>query len=237
MSANRSRALMFVLLATALVITLACTVTPVATEDGTPSAQALATPTPEATATTAPTATSSPTVDASPTATAPATETVPAGTPTPIEADGLAALADITPEPGQRVVVSISEAELNESLTLDDLAVQGATIGDPAVALEEGAIVARMDVDVENPRLSLDVILRGSPNVVDGELYLAVDEVLLGESTDFFTRLIAQPMIDSTIREYSGEDGIPVPIAALEGVEIESATVEPGILTIEGQAE
>lgn len=237
MSANRSRALMFVLLATALVITLACTVTPVATEDGTPSAQALATPTPEATATTAPTATSSPTVDASPTATAPATETVPAGTPTPIEADGLAALADITPEPGQRVVVSISEAELNESLTLDDLAVQGATIGDPAVALEEGAIVARMDVDVENPRLSLDVILRGSPNVVDGELYLAVDEVLLGESTDFFTRLIAQPMIDSTIRHYSGEDGIPVPIAALEGVEIESATVEPGILTIEGQAE
>jgi len=237
MSANRSRALMFVLLATALVITLACTVTPVATEDGTPSAQALATPTPEATATTAPTATSSPTADASPTATAPATETVPAGTPTPIEADGLAALADITPEPGQRVVVSISEAELNESLTLDDLAVQGATIGDPAVTLEEGAIVARMDVDVENPRLSLDVILRGSPNVVDGELYLAVDEVLLGESTDFFTRLIAQPMIDSTIREYSGEDGIPVPIAALEGVEIESATVEPGILTIEGQAE
>ncbi|NLD71519.1 MAG: hypothetical protein GX649_02240, partial [Chloroflexi bacterium] len=110
-------------------------------------------------------------------------------------------------------------------------------IGDPAVTLEEGAIVARMDVDVENPRLSLDVILRGSPNVVDGELYLAVDEVLLGESTDFFTRLIAQPMIDSTIREYSGEDGIPVPIAALEGVEIESATVEPGILTIEGQAE
>jgi len=240
MTVDRPRLWMLVLLAALLIVTLACTVTPLATETGTPSAQVLPSPTTAPTITEAPTAAPTATATRAATATAAATTTTPAtpaGTPTPLVIESLEDLGDASPAPGQRITIAISEEALNDAFTLEGLAVEGATLGDPAITLEEGAIVARMDVAVTNPQLSLDVILRGVPNVVEGDLFLAVDEVTLGESTDFFTRLIAQPMVDSAIREYSGEDGIPLPIPSLAEVEILEANVAPGMLTIEGQAE
>ncbi len=212
---------------------------------GAPACAVVGTPTPAATgeaqgvlatqtaAAAAPSPAASPTLTRTPTRTA---TPPPSGSPTPLVAQGLASLAVATPRAGQRVSVAITAEELNEAFTLEDLAVQGATVGDPAITLEQDAIVARFPVTVTSPAMTLDVIVRGAPNVVDGALFVKVDSVGLGVGTGFLARLVAQPMVDSAIREYSGENGIPVPVGALQNLRITSATVSPGLLTIEGVA-
>jgi len=234
MPTQRIRAAYAALLVIALVSTLACAaVTPVSQETSQSVAvaeEASATPT-------VPTETAPPT--ASPTATQRPTRTAtpaPSGSPTPLVARGLSAFAAATPQAGQRVSVAISAEELNDAFTLGDLQVQGAEIGDPAITLGENVIVGRFAVTVKSPAMTLDVILRGVPNVVGGALFLQVEDVSLGEGTGFLARLLAQPMVDSTIREYSGENGIPVPLGALQDLKITDATVTLGVLTIEGLA-
>ncbi len=220
----RNRWRLAALLAAALLTTLACTIVSTTTPEP-PSAESLAltaSPSPIATATRFPTATRRPA----------ATATT-SGSPTPVVVRGLAALSVATPQAGQVFRVAITAAELNESLSFSDLNVEGATIGDPTITLVEGAIVAQFPVTVTSPAMVLDVILRGKPNVVDGALYVTVEDVSLGEGTGFFARLVAQPMVDTAIREYSGEDGIPIPLNMPENLGLRTATVASGELSLE----
>jgi len=215
------------LLAIALCATLACTVV------------STATPEPSVVPTLTVSAVGSPTARATPSRTAtrwPTRTPIPAGTPTAIQVSSLAALAAATPLPGQSMTVTLTAAELNAALSFADLQVSGASVGDPVISLEEGSIVARLPVTVTSPAMTLDVLLRGTPNVVEGAMYVAVDSVTLGENTAFLTRLVAQGMVDSAIRDYSGENGIPIPMDALNVMEVTSAAAHPGILAIEGVA-
>jgi hypothetical protein len=72
----------------------------------------------------------------------------------------------------------------------------------------------------------------GEPYVEDGQAYVEIVSFSLDQSVTGFVRLLAQAAIQEAINQATGEQGIPVPV---EGVEVLSVEVQPGVIVIRGR--
>jgi len=180
-------------------------------------ARATATPTPPP-----PTATPFPTLTPTPAATL----LVPTR---PQEGDGIDTIPD---EPDTPFTIALTEQEINDYLAERQFAQSGVAIRDIQVTVTDDTLIADFQASQAESGLSGGVTVRGVPQAIDGQLYFQVEDVQLDESISGFARMLARAAIDQAIRQYSGEDGIPIPI---ENVEVQEIELDPGAVTVTGR--
>jgi hypothetical protein len=169
-----------------------------------------------------------PTATPMPTPTPTATLLVPTR---PRQGQGIAAIPD---EPNAPFTIELTQQEVNEYLAGKEFTQWGVTIRDVQVTLSDNALIARFRASQVESGLSAGVTMRGVPRIAGGQLYFRVDAVTLDESIGDLARLLARATIDQAIRQYSTDDGIPVPIPNIEVQEIE---VDPGMVIVTGRTQ
>jgi hypothetical protein len=188
-----------------------------------------------------PTATSTPpppTATAIPTVVPDASAATPAATllvPTrPPEGNGMAALPDEADAP---FTIALTQQEVNEYLAEKEFNPSGVILRDIQITITDDALIADLKASQVESGLSGGVTMRGVPHAVDGQIYFRVDDVTLDESISGFARLLAKAAIDQTIRRYSGDNGIPVPIDGVlrADVEVQEIELDPGVITVTGR--
>lgn len=195
----------------AAAVTATLTQTPFPTAS--PTRTATYTPTQRPTATLPPSATPQPTatVGELPTATA-------AGLPIVLPAEG----------PFQ---FTLLQEDVNDYLAGQALADQGVTVRDARLVFAEGEVLAEGQASHADSGVTVGVSLRGVFSVVDGGLYVRIEDLELDKSVPSFTRLIATALIEQLLKQYETPDGIPVP---LQGVELQRVDITPGKLYVAG---
>jgi len=171
------------------------------------------------------------TLPAAITATPAATLLVPTHVP---EGNGLSTIPD---EPNTPFTMVLSQQQINEYLAEREVSQAGITIRDLQVTLADDALIATFKANQAESGLSGGVTVRGVPRAVDGQLYFRVDDVTLDESIGGLARMLARAAIDQALRQYSTEDGIPVPLDTLLDVSIDVHEIEldPGVMTVTGR--
>lgn len=181
-----------------------------------------------------------------PTPTPPTATPTPVPTPTPAatilvptrpqEGDGIGAIPD---EPDTPFTIELTQQEINEYLAGEEYNQSGVVIRDVQVTVTDDALIARFNASQVESGLSGGVTVRGVPQVVDGQLYFRVDDVTLDESIGGFARMLARAAIDQAIRQYSTDDGIPVPVNVVPNanIEVEKVELDPGVLTVTGRTQ
>jgi hypothetical protein len=121
--------------------------------------------------------------------------------------------------------VLLTEAQLNDYVGNQVLSAQGVEVSDPQVALADDALLVHVNAYHSESNISMGLTVRGKPNVVDGALYVRVVDVTIDDSVRGFTRLLASTLIETALKQYAGEDGIPVPFdqVLFEQVEVTRA--------------
>jgi len=242
MSVRTRRVVFLGILAIAWIATVACNGVSVVSPTAYPGPVAMApspSPVPSTVPTLTPKPTKTPTVAPSPTATLTPTtvvtrEPTPASSPTAtsVSAQGLSGMPS---QSGVEFSVTVSEDEINESFSLEGFQQEGIAIQNPAITLEEGRIVGEFTLIHEPTAISVDVSLYGVVQVVDGALYFDVSDVAVSESAGFLVRIIIEPIIQRAIDQYSGEDGIPVPLPGLDRAELLDVVMSPGEITLQAR--
>jgi hypothetical protein len=138
----------------------------------------------------------------------------------------------LPPESNQPFIIDLTEAQVNEYLAGQKFEQQGVTVQDVRVTLLANEIVADLRATYAEAGLSGGARVRGVPVAVDGQLYIKINEVTLDSSISGFTRLIAQQLINKMVRDYSSQNGIPVP---LEDVRVEAVQLQAGKLIVSGR--
>lgn len=148
--------------------------------------------------------------------------------------DGLSAIPS---EPDTPFTITLTQQEINAHLAGKAFEQAGVAIHDVQVTLTEDALVADVRASQVESGLSGGVTIRGAPRVVDGQLYVRVDDVTLDESIGGFARLLARAAIDQAIRQFSTDDGIPVPIDMVPNANIvvQEIEIDPGVVIITGR--
>jgi hypothetical protein len=143
-------------------------------------------------------------------------------------------LDDLPSEPGQAFEAEVTEEDLNRLLRDQSVVRDGVTVSEPRVTLAEGVMLLAVNLAHEQTGVSVGVTARGRPQVVDGALYVVVEDVTLGDSVAGLTRVILQGVIDGALKAADTERGIPISLDNLEGVEVLAIRVEPGLLIVSG---
>lgn len=133
---------------------------------------------------------------------------------------------------GQPFTLELSEADINAQITDETFSQEGLEIQDVRVALAQDQVLVQMYANYAKAELAGDVTLRGKPVVVDGQVYVQIEEVLLGSTFTGFTRVLAQGIIQEALKQYDEGRGIPVPT---EDMVVESVQVLPGKMVITGK--
>lgn len=164
------------------------------------------------------------------------TPTPPPPTPTPtIAAPIIDDLADLPTEPGEAFAFRIAEDELNEELADTVYERQGLTVSEPRITLADGKLLGRFRVSHEQTGLGFGITARAVPHVVDGDLYLRIEDITLDEGLGGFTRRIVEGLLDEAVERLATDDGIPVDLDRLQGIAVEDVRVEPGYLIVLGR--
>jgi len=100
------------------------------------------------------------------------------------------------------------------------------------VTLGDGQVRVNLQVSESDGSLDVGVTVVGEPYVEDGQAYVQIIAFSLDESVSGFARMLAQAAIQKAIDKATGEQGIPVPV---EGVEVLSVDVQPGVIVIRGR--
>ncbi|NLG28128.1 MAG: hypothetical protein GX557_09465 [Chloroflexi bacterium] len=198
------------------------TLWPTATPSDTPApALPLPTATPIVLPTALPVATLAPTL---PAAVQPNTPVPPAPPVAPVAPE---IAPGIPGTPNTPFDVLLTESQLNEYVGNQVLSAQGVEVSDPQVALAEDALLVHVNAFHSETNISMGLTVRGTPNVVDGALYVRVDDVTIDDNVRGFTRLLAGTLIETALKQYAGENGIPVPFdqVLFEQVEVTSSGV------------
>lgn len=153
--------------------------------------------------------------------------------PTVAPSDRIRSLDDLPAEPGQAFEAEIPEEDLNRLLRDQSMVRDGVTISEPRVTLAEGAMLLSVNLAHEETGVSVEVTARGRPQVVDGDLYVQVENVSLGDSVGGLARVLLQGVIDQALKQVD-DAGIPVSLDALEAVEVLAIRVEPSLLIVSG---
>jgi hypothetical protein len=143
-------------------------------------------------------------------------------------------LDDLPNEPGQAFEAEVTEEDLNRILRDQSVVRDGVTVSEPRVTLADGAMLLAVNLAHEQTGVSVGVTARGRPQVVDGALYVVVEDVTLGDSVAGLTRVLLQGVIDGALKAADAERGIPIDLDRLEGVEVLAIRVEPGLLIVSG---
>ena len=135
---------------------------------------------------------------------------------------------------GALIQKEMTEAEVNAYLANKSFNKQGASISDLTVTITP----ARMQINGYVQHLSTgfagDMIINGTPNLVNGALYFQIESVELGPQFSGLVRTIAQSVIQEAIKQESGVNGMPIPMAMPEGVTVTKVTLGEGKLLLEG---
>ena len=110
----------------------------------------------------------------------------------------------------------------------------GLLVEDVRFTFTASEVIADLKATYTEANLSGGLRLRGLPQVVDGQLYIAVTEATLDRSVSGLVRLVAEALILAAIEENSTEYGIPIPI---EGMQVLSAELQPGKAIIVGRTQ
>ncbi len=137
----------------------------------------------------------------------------------------------LAPQGAQPVEITWTQEELNDYLAGQVLNQQGLEVGDVQATLGQGEVIVSFYARHAQSGLSGEVTVRGKPFVSEGKVYVQIEDVTLGPSFSGFTRLIAENLIKEALKQYSGEQGIPVPA---EGIVVESVEITPGQMIVRG---
>ncbi len=151
--------------------------------------------------------------------------------PTLTRAPAKAAPPKATDEPGA-FTIEYTEEDILEMLADQSLSRDDVTVTVEEVSLGEGQVRARLQVSESQMGLDIGVTVVGEPYLEDGQVYVQIISFSLDESVSGFVRMMAQAAIQEVIDQATGEKGIPVPV---EGVEVLSVEVQPGLIVISGR--
>ncbi|MCE5259414.1 MAG: hypothetical protein LLG44_10245 [Chloroflexi bacterium] len=125
----------------------------------------------------------------------------------------------------------MSAAEV-EKLLQEQIAEVGDYVSDIHVQITPEAILAQLQVNASELKITFGVTATALPNVVDGQLYLKIIQVTLDDTLSGWTRLSAKSLIQEAIDKYSGENGIPI---EFDNIYIEEVKLGMGKLYVRGK--
>ncbi len=128
--------------------------------------------------------------------------------------------------------LELTEADINEQITNEAFSQEGLEITNARVTLVQDQVLVNLYANHSESGLAGEVTLRGRPVVVDGQVYVQVDQVTLGPTFTGFVRILAEGMIKEALKQYDEGHGIPVPT---EDMVVESVQVVPGKMIITGK--
>ena len=134
-------------------------------------------------------------------------------------------------EPGT-FTLELTEADMREMLADQPFSHDAVTVTVEEVTLGDGQVRVQLQVSESEMGLNVGVTAVGEPYVEDGQAYVEIVSFSLDQSVTGFVRLLAQAAIQEAINQATGEQGIPVPV---EGVEVLSMEVQPGVIVIRGR--
>lgn len=136
-----------------------------------------------------------------------------------------------TGEPGM-FTLEFTEADIREMLAGQSLGRDSVTVTVEEVTLGDGQVRAKLWVNESGMGLDIGVTVVGEPYVEGGQAFVEIISFTLDESVSGLARMLAQAAIQEVINQATGERGIPVPV---EGVEVLSVEVQPGVIVIRGR--
>ncbi|MGI6380443.1 MAG: hypothetical protein ACOX2R_06705 [Anaerolineae bacterium] len=151
--------------------------------------------------------------------------------PTLTRVPAKAATPRVTEEPGT-FTIEYTEEDILEMLADQSLSRDGVTVTVEEVSLGEGQVRAKLQVSESEMGLDIGVTVVGEPYLEDGQVYVQIISFSLDESVSGFVRMLAQAAIQEVIDQATGEKGIPMPV---EGVEVLSVEVQPGLIIVSGR--
>lgn len=128
--------------------------------------------------------------------------------------------------------LEFTEADIREMLAGQSLGRDSVTVTVEEVTLGDGQVRAKLWVNESGMGLDIGVTVVGEPYVEDGQAFVEIISFTLDESVSGLARMLAQAAIQEVINQATGERGIPVPV---EGVEVLSVEVQPGVIVIRGR--
>jgi hypothetical protein len=162
--------------------------------------------------------------------------------PTASTAPTLAPELDPTSEPGilaglpseadQPFTLEFTEEKLNEYLAGQTYGAQGVTVKDITVVLTGEEILCTFHASELRTGLNAGITVHAVPVVVDGAVYVQVDEVILDDSVKGLARTLAKGAIEQAVKRYSTPQGIPVPI---QGMDVEKVELMTGRMIVTGR--
>lgn len=128
--------------------------------------------------------------------------------------------------------LTATQQEINEYLAGETFEQQGLSVRDVQVTITASELIADLTGTQQDTGITLGLTVRGAPTVIDGALYVDVEDVTLDDSVKGLVRIFAQAAIEEAIKKNSGAHGIEVPV---EDVILESVSLAPGVITVTGR--
>ncbi|NLX43521.1 MAG: hypothetical protein GXY79_08610 [Chloroflexi bacterium] len=119
---------------------------------------------------------------------------------------------------GQSFTVELTESDISELLAGFSFSREGFRVGDAKVVITPEHISVTLSVAHEESGVSGDITAIGVPQVVEGQLYLKVVSLTLGDSFTGFTRLIADALVKSALDRFNAGNGIPVEVEKIGAI-------------------
>ncbi len=126
----------------------------------------------------------------------------------------------------------MSAAEIEKLLQGQIAGEVGDYVGDIHVQITPEAILAQLQVNASELKITFGVTATAVPNVVDGKVYLKITQVTLDDTLSGWTRLSAKSLVQEAIDKYSGENGIPI---EFDNTYIEEVELGMGKLYVRGK--
>ncbi|MEA3407549.1 MAG: hypothetical protein U9R48_05655 [Chloroflexota bacterium] len=134
--------------------------------------------------------------------------------------------------PDQPFDIRLTQEEINDYLEGQTFEQQGVVVSDGRVRIDAEQIIATFHVAHEGSGMSGGITVYGVPKVVDGQIYVEIEDFTLDQSVSGFGRLVANSLIKAAIEEYGTAHGIPVPLTDLE---FEAIQLMPGVIRVAGR--
>lgn len=166
-----------------------------------------------------------------PTFTATATTSPAEAAPSPMGTAPVTPLA-LPESSDQPVDIRLTQQEINDYLLGQTFEQQGVAVSDIEVRIDAERITATFHVAHAESGMSGGVTVYGVPRVVDGQLYVEIQDFALDKSVSGFKRIVANSLIKAALEEYSTSHGIPVPVSDLT---FETVQLMPGAIRVTGR--
>jgi len=144
-------------------------------------------------------------------------------------------LDDIPDGPGNEFALRVSEEDLNARLEAQEIEYEGLMVSQPRMVLAEGQIIVTLMVTHEQTGVNFGLEARLTPHVVDGDVYIRIEDLSLDDSAKGVTRVFLESALDQAIKRLATDEGMRLPMDEFDRVEVEDVYVVPGYLLVYGR--